>query len=376
MPRVRSDNDARYALRASFVDENGDVITGDTILIPGSFDEVDTLDSVTGRGNTTSNSVTIGGLTVNGVATATDGFRSAQSFANSQFASGTNPKTRFGRDLTAQYLTLGGNSSGNIIASVSSASNPKGSVYISASKDGGATAASVWTFSDGSGGTVVTSANISSYVSGGVLELGNGGGQYGSVNTPNTNPATGGYYGYSIGGRAVFMHNGGTSTGIYNDVNNQWIIKGTHNADTFIYHAGVAKGYTYSGGWRVAGNLLATGDVYAYYSDKRLKDVSGPLTGALEKISTLHGVYYTHNEKARELGYEGSERQVGLIAQEVQAVLPEVIGRAPADDDGEGGSVTGEDYITVNYARIVPLLVEAIKELKEEVEELKRERNN
>ena len=59
---------------------------------------------------------------------------------------------------------------------------------------------------------------------------------------------------------------------------------------------------------------------------------------------------------------------MGLIAQEVQAVLPEVIGRAPADDDGEGGSVTGEDYITVNYQRIVPLLVEGIKDLTKELE--------
>ena len=44
---------------------------------------------------------------------------------------------------------------------------------------------------------------------------------------------------------------------------------------------------------------------------------------------------------------------------------------APIDDDGEGNSVSGEDYKTVNYARLVPLLIEAIKELRAEIETLK-----
>ena len=140
-----------------------------------------------------------------------------------------------------------------------------------------------------------------------------------------------------------------------------------------ITFSGATKLYGYASGGRATGDFLATGDIYAYYSDQRLKDVSGPLTDALAKISTLDGVYYTHNEKARELGYSGSERQVGLLAQQVEAVLPEVIGRAPIDNDGEGGSITGENYITVKYERIVPLLVEGIKELTKELECVKLE---
>jgi hypothetical protein len=67
-----------------------------------------------------------------------------------------------------------------------------------------------------------------------------------------------------------------------------------------------------------------------------------------------------------------------LSAQEVQAVMPEAVSLAPFDiaKDEETGdtlnvSASGEDYLTVDYARLVPLLVEAIKELKAEIEELK-----
>jgi len=196
-------------------------------------------------------------------------------------------------------------------------------------------------------------------------------GSYGSIEIDGG--AAGGYEGYSIGGRAVFMHDNGTTTGIYNDVDNQWILRGVHNGQTDINHAGSTKGYTYTSGFRVNGNLLATSDVYAYYSDERLKDVVGAIESPLESIGAIETFYYTHNDKARELGYEGSERQVGVSAQSVQAVLPEVVGRAPIDDDGEGGSVTGEDYMTVKYERIVPLLIEGIKDLTRQLESVKLE---
>jgi len=63
--------------------------------------------------------------------------------------------------------------------------------------------------------------------------------------------------------------------------------------------------------------------------------------------------------------------EVGLIAQEVEAVLPEIIHNAPFDRDEDDNSISGEDYKTLQYERVVPLLVEAIKELKEEINKLK-----
>jgi hypothetical protein len=75
----------------------------------------------------------------------------------------------------------------------------------------------------------------------------------------------------------------------------------------------------------------------------------------------LSGFYYEPNEVAQALGYE-VKKQVGVSAQSVQAVMPEVVKPAPIDDK----------YLTVQYEKLVPLLIEAIKELKAEIDELKK----
>jgi len=109
-----------------------------------------------------------------------------------------------------------------------------------------------------------------------------------------------------------------------------------------------------------AGEIRATNNITAYYSDDRLKTKLGAIIGALAKVKSLNGFYYEANETAQALGYEAI-REVGVSAQEVQAVLPEIVVPAPID----------EKYWTVRYEKLVPLLIEAIKELSEEVERLK-----
>ena len=84
----------------------------------------------------------------------------------------------------------------------------------------------------------------------------------------------------------------------------------------------------------------------------------------------LNGVYYTKNDLARSFGYEGDEQEVGLIAQEVEGVLPEVIKPAPFDLDKYGNSKSGENYLTVLYDKVVPLLIEALKEQKAQIDYL------
>ena len=119
-----------------------------------------------------------------------------------------------------------------------------------------------------------------------------------------------------------------------------------------------------------AGEIRASGSITAYYSDERLKTDVQVITDAINKIETLRGVTYSPNDLAVSLGYK-RENQVGLLAQEVQAVLPEAVKIAPFDADENGESKSGENYLTVQYEKLIPLLVEAIKQLNKEVQELK-----
>ena len=116
-----------------------------------------------------------------------------------------------------------------------------------------------------------------------------------------------------------------------------------------------------SGALTVTGAITATTSITSYYSDDRLKDKLGRIQGALDKLCSLEGFYFKPNQTAQDLGYTDLTAQVGVSAQSVQAVLPEVIQPAPIDPQ----------YLTVDYARMVPLIIEAIKELREEFKSLK-----
>jgi len=102
----------------------------------------------------------------------------------------------------------------------------------------------------------------------------------------------------------------------------------------------------------VAGTIRATGDVIAY-SDARVKDNVETIENALYKVNKLRGVSYTRND------VEDKTTKIGVIAQEVLEVLPEVVQQ---DDEGK---------YSVAYGNMVGLLIESIKELKAEVDELK-----
>jgi hypothetical protein len=114
-------------------------------------------------------------------------------------------------------------------------------------------------------------------------------------------------------------------------------------------------------GSTVAGEIRATNNITAYYSDDRLKTKLGNLENALAKINSLNGFNYHANEVAQALGYS-KKLEVGVSAQEVQKVLPEAVVPAPID----------EKYLTVHYERIIPLLIEAVKELTARVERLEK----
>jgi len=133
---------------------------------------------------------------------------------------------------------------------------------------------------------------------------------------------------------------------------------GSGAGNAYVYDSSGAVSIALYGG---TGQITATGNITAYYSDDRLKTKLGNIENALDKVSKLNGFYYEANETAQALGYK-PVREVGLSAQQVEAVLPEVVAPAPIDNE----------YKTLHYERVIPLLVEAIKELKAEIELLKK----
>jgi len=137
-------------------------------------------------------------------------------------------------------------------------------------------------------------------------------------------------------------------------------------------------GFNASGGNFGNGNYYGTGDVTAYYSDERLKTKINTITDAIEKIKSLEGFVYVENDLARSLGYTNEKEQAGVSAQQIQAVLPQAVSLAPFDmqgvaETGEVVSKSGENYLTVKYDRIVPLLIEGIKEQQAQIESQKSE---
>lgn len=115
--------------------------------------------------------------------------------------------------------------------------------------------------------------------------------------------------------------------------------------------------------WSANGVLSVIDDIIAFASDERLKTNIQPLENAIDKVLTLDGFTYNFNQIAQSIGFDGNITHVGVSAQQVQAVLPEAVALCPANND----------YLTVKYDKLVPLLIEAIKELKKEINELKVE---
>ena len=131
------------------------------------------------------------------------------------------------------------------------------------------------------------------------------------------------------------------------------------NANSIIGSSGLTYG---SSTLSVTGAVIATGDITAFYSsDINLKTNISNISNALEKVKQINGVTYNWNDTAKSIDRNKTDDvEAGVIAQEVQKVLPQIVTQR---DDG---------YLAVRYEKLVPLLIEAIKELAAEVELLKK----
>ncbi|MGB3130024.1 MAG: tail fiber domain-containing protein, partial [Saprospiraceae bacterium] len=109
----------------------------------------------------------------------------------------------------------------------------------------------------------------------------------------------------------------------------------------------------------VIGNILASGTITP--SDVRFKENVKNLNHSLEKIQNLRGVSYNHKAKFIKSHGLKEGNQIGFIAQELEKIFPEFV---------ETGS---DGYKAVDYAKLTPVLVEAIKEQQNEIAELKKQ---
>jgi hypothetical protein len=129
-------------------------------------------------------------------------------------------------------------------------------------------------------------------------------------------------------------------------------------------------------GSNTTGEIRATNAITAYYSDERLKTDITEISGALDKVMQLRGVTFRANNIAESFGYSTEKEQVGVIAQDVEKVLPQIVVPAPFDimqlQEGVEISRSGENYKTVHYDKLVPLLIQAIKEQQVMIEELQK----
>ena len=182
-------------------------------------------------------------------------------------------------------------------------------------------------------------------------------GQYGSVQINNS--GLNNWEGYSIDGRAVFMHDGGGDTGLYNDVDNEWLFYANHNGSSYMYNNGTWRGQATSSGYSINGSLTASGNVTAY-SDARLKTNVKTIDNALDIVDQLRGVSFDWKKSG--------EHSIGVIAQEVEKVLPELVTKSTSVDPDTKEEL---DIKSVDYGKMVGVLINAIKELKAEVAELK-----
>jgi hypothetical protein len=204
------------------------------------------------------------------------------------------------------------------------------------------------------GSTITINNGVISAVASFSLDAGTG---TGSLNNLGTLAINGGTGIYTEVAADVFTISTGQDVTTTSNVTFAGVSSNTITSNA-LYAISLGVGTAPSG---TIGEIRAVDNVTAYYSDERLKTRLGNIENALDKVDALEGFYYEANATAQALGYK-PRREVGVSAQAVQSVLPEIVTAAPID----------AQYLTIYYEKLTPLLIEAIKELRREVEDLKQ----
>ena len=172
--------------------------------------------------------------------------------------------------------------------------------------------------------------------------------------------------------RGLHLIKGGDHIGYLWNYENTPLILGTNNAERIRIaengNVGIGTNDPAIYKCQVNGNLGATGNITAYYSDERLKNITEYVSDVLPALDKINVFKYNCNDLAESFGYDKSKKEIGLSAQEIQKFYPEIVSIAPFDADCDKEtkqiiSKSGENYLTLDYERLVPVLLQAIKEL-------------
>jgi hypothetical protein len=323
---------------------------------PSAYNNTDTLDTVTARGGSTSNGISVGGINSNGNINVTGRIGAYGKSATSGYPSGWSGGVHT-FDLYAEGTVGVGPSGGPAKAWMDNAGNGHIGGQFDVQNALNLSGNQMWTntgtlylqYSGVAGSNVTvggqTGVAQSLIIPNGNLELNNG--------TINGLP----------GGVGV----GNVNTGWYSDGNNLAVrpANGT-GGDFFVQSPGGATTYMLSGAGAggthfISGNVFVDNSIYAsaflYNSDVRLKKDIHPLSGTLEKVLAIEPVTYYWKDPSRGFGL-----QIGFIAQNVQKVAPEIV--------HTDASTT---LLSIDYARTTPLLVGAVQELNQKISDQQSE---
>ncbi len=173
-------------------------------------------------------------------------------------------------------------------------------------------------------------------------------------------------------GTDIVLKDNGTEFGSFKRASSDFIIKSATNDKDIVFKGEDSDGggtitaltldMSEGGNAQFLGNISgsqieASGDVIAFgSSDRNLKDNIQPIENPLEKMDKIGGYTFVWNDK--QSTYKGKD--IGVVAQEIQEIMPEIV------------ATRANGYLGVKYEKIVPLLIESIKELKKEVEDIKQ----
>jgi hypothetical protein len=264
-------------------------------------------------------------------------------------------------------------------AAVATSTNGNGKIVVQNSTDGGSTKGIwLWTNSDSNWGIYMGQSGANKSLSGGTAAAGNGFSQYAVRFRANDSVNTGFIWENSSesalltlrGSDGWLAHTGNMyNSGSLESDGRIYADNGCHVRGDWVRVDGSNGIYfeTYGGGWNMidttyvrcsnnktiytGGSILAGGNITAYSDIRHKKDLI-KIDSPLEKVGKLNGYTYTR--------IDDEKRYTGVVAQEVLDVLPEAVNE---ENDG---------HYSVAYGNMVGLLIEAIKELKLEIDELKK----